>query len=81
MSEKKPRIKDFESSLNDLETIVRVMEDGELSLEESLKQFENGIKLARECQDTLSNAELKVEQLIEKNGLQQTVPFEESNDD
>jgi exodeoxyribonuclease VII small subunit len=81
MSEKKPRIKDFESSLNDLETIVKIMEDGELSLEESLKQFENGIKLARDCQNTLSNAELKVEQLIEKNGLQQTVPFEESDDD
>jgi exodeoxyribonuclease VII small subunit len=81
MSEKKSRIKDFETSLNDLEAIVRVMEDGELSLEESLKQFENGIKLARDCQDTLSNAELKVEQLIEKNGLQQTAPFEESDDD
>ena len=55
------------------------MESGELGLEESLNQFEQGIKLAKNCQDTLTDAESRVEQLIEKNGLQQTIPFEDEN--
>ena len=67
--------------MTQLEGIVQAMETGELNLEESLKQFEKGIQLARDCQDTLSRAELKVEQLIEKNGLQQTVELEDLNED
>lgn len=58
----------FEQALLELETLVENMEDGELSLEESLKQFEKGIALASSCQQALQKAELKVEQLIEKNG-------------
>ena len=81
MSDNKDNLKDFEKSLLSLEKIVSHMESGELGLEESLAQFENGIKLARTCQDTLANAELRVEQLIEKNGLQQTVPFEDLDED
>lgn len=77
MTDKKDKLKDFEKSLQQLEQIVSRMEGGDLGLEESLDQFEKGIKLARSCQDTLENAELRVEQLIEKNGLQQTIPFEE----
>jgi exodeoxyribonuclease VII small subunit len=73
-------IKDFEKSLQSLEQIVSRMENGELALEESLKQFEKGIQLAKSCQDALTSAELKVNQLIEQNGLQQTLPFEEKND-
>lgn len=73
-------IKDFEKSLQQLEQIVQQMENGELALEESLKQFEQGIKLAKNCQDALSSAELKVNQLIEKNGLQHTIPFDDSDD-
>ena len=60
------KLKDFEKSLQQLEKIVTQMESGELGLEDSLNQFEQGIKLARNCQDTLSNAEQRVEQLIEK---------------
>ena len=71
------KLKDFEKSLQNLEKIVSNVESGELGLEESLAQFEKGIKLARNCQDTLTNAEFRVEQLIEKNGLQQTIPFED----
>ena len=74
-------LKDFEKSLQRLEQIVAQMESGDLGLEESLAQFEKGIKLARSCQDTLTDAELRVEKLIEKNGLQQTVPFEELDED
>ena len=81
MAENDDKLKDFEKSLQQLEKIVGKMESGELGLEESLKQFENGIKLAKSCQDTLANAELRVEQLIEKNGLQQTVPFEDLDED
>ena len=80
MADAKDNLKDFEKSLQQLEQIVTKMESGDLGLEESLTRFEQGIKLARQCQDTLSEAELRVEQLIEKNGLQQTVPFEESDD-
>ena len=75
------KLKDFEKSLQQLEKIVTQMESGELGLEDSLNQFEQGIKLAKNCQDTLSNAEQRVEQLIEKNGLQQTIPFEELDED
>ncbi|MBC8211060.1 MAG: exodeoxyribonuclease VII small subunit [Gammaproteobacteria bacterium] len=70
-------IKDFEKSLQSLEQIVSKMENGDLGLEDSLKQFEKGIQLAKSCQDALTSAELMVKQLIEKNGLQQTIPFEE----
>ena len=81
MAESKDKLKDFEKSLHQLEKIVGNMESGELGLEESLEQFEKGIKLAKNCQDTLANAELRVEQLIEQNGLQQTVPFEDLDED
>ncbi len=52
---------DFEKKINALEKIVEDMEKGSLSLEESLKFFEDGIKITRECQQALRNAELKVE--------------------
>jgi exodeoxyribonuclease VII small subunit len=81
MAESKDKLKDFEKSLQQLEKIVSNMESGELGLEQSLEQFEQGIKLAKTCQDTLANAEIRVEQLIEKNGLQQTVPFEDLDED
>ena len=81
MADSKDNLKDFEKSLQHLEKIVGQMESGELGLEESLEQFEKGIRLAKNCQDTLANAELRVEQLIEKNGLQQTVPLEDLDED
>lgn len=54
---------DFEQSLKELELLVDTMESGELSLEQALKSFEQGVKLTRECQQALQNAEQKVEQL------------------
>ncbi len=50
MSEKKSRIADFEKSLAALEDLVKKLEAGDLPLEESLKQFERGVQLARSCQ-------------------------------
>lgn len=66
MVEKKKSL-DFEKSLNDLEKIVEELESGELSLEQSLKSFEKGIKLTRQCQSELERAELKVKKLVEEN--------------
>jgi len=53
----------FEKSISELESIVMQLEKGELSLEDSLKQFEKGITLARKCEDTLNKAEQKIEML------------------
>ena len=55
----------FEASLQELEKIVRRLEDGDLSLEESLKLFEKGVKLSRECQERLNQAERRIEVLLE----------------
>ena len=58
----------FEQSLVKLEDLVEKMEAGELTLEDSLTTFEEGIRLTRECQQALSQAEQKVKILIEQNG-------------
>lgn len=54
----------FEAALEQLQTAVKRLESGELTLEEALKQFEEGVRLTRVCQDHLSSAEQKVELLI-----------------
>lgn len=59
---------DFEQSLSELEALVGKMEQGELSLEESLKAFESGIQLTRDCQERLSAAEQQVQVLMEQQG-------------
>jgi exodeoxyribonuclease VII small subunit len=59
---------DFERSLAELESIVDKLEQGDLSLDESLKQFERGIQLTRACQVALKQAEQKVEILLRKTG-------------
>ena len=71
---------DFEASLGQLEQMVEQMEDGELSLEESLKAFERGVKLTRECQQALQEAEQKVQLLSEQNGDLVATPFSELED-
>lgn len=53
----------FEKSIKELEEIVSALENGELSLDDSLKQFEKGIVLARSCQAKLNNAEQKITSL------------------
>ena len=69
-------IADFEKSLDELEKLVRDLEQGELSLEQSLTAFERGVKLTRECQQALKTAEQRVEQLVENsNGTLETRPF------
>ncbi len=66
---------DFEKSLDELEKIVSELEQGDLSLEESLKYFEKGIALTRTCQKALKEAEQKVQILLEENGESKFAPF------
>ena len=70
----------FEASLARLETLVDQMETGDLSLEDSLKTFEEGIKLTRECQQALKAAEQKVKVLIERNGTVEEQAFQGQDD-
>lgn len=56
---------DFEAALSELEGLVRKMEEGELTLEQSLEAFERGVKLTRNCQAALRAAELRVKALTE----------------
>ena len=70
------RVGDFEKSLSELEKIVERMEDGEQSLEVSLKDFERGMTLVRQSRDSLVSAEAKVQQLIEKNGNLESVSLD-----
>ena len=69
---------DFEKKLSRLEQIVQKMEKGELELEESLKLFEEGVKLSRECHTQLNEAEVKVKKLVgfDSDGKPQTQDFE-----
>ncbi len=72
---------DFEKKLNRLETIVQKMEKGDLALEESLKLFEEGIKLSRECQTQLTKAEAQVKKLVgfDEGGKAITENFDEDD--
>jgi len=69
---------DFEKRLTRLEEIVQKMEKGDLALEESLKLFEEGVRLSRECHQQLSEAEVKVKKLVgfDADGNPQTQTFE-----
>lgn len=71
---------DFESSLDQLETLVEDMENGDLTLEESLRAFEEGIKLTRECQTALTQAEQKVQMLIRENEQLRAVDLDGEQD-
>ncbi len=58
----------FETALRELERLVERMERGDQTLDESLKDFERGMELAKACQSTLKKAEQRVEKLVEQNG-------------
>jgi exodeoxyribonuclease VII small subunit len=72
----------FEEALQKLEAIVTKMEEGDLPLEEALKAFEEGVRLAKFCTSKLDEAERKVEKLIrDQSGKVQTTPLSEEEDD
>ncbi len=60
--------KSFEEQMEQLEEIVGELEKGDLSLEDSVKKFEEGIKISNECNKTLEEAEKKITILVNKNG-------------
>ena len=71
---------DFEAALKTLETLVERMERGELTLEQSLACFEQGIRLTRECQKALAEAEQRVEILMRRDTEAEPEPFGEAGD-
>jgi len=78
---KKVRTMNFESALKRLEEIVRGLESGETSLEESLKLFEEGIILSRHCNEKLTEARQKVEILVKSSGGEMKAePFESEDE-
>ena len=70
---------DFEKSLEELEGIVSKMEQGQLSLEQTLSAFEEGVKLTRSCQNSLKSAEQRVSQLIQEGERLTEKPLNVSN--
>lgn len=75
---------DFEKSLKQLETLVDKLEKGDLSLEDSLKNFEQGVKLTRQCRDALQTAEQKISVLSKEdnaNGSEEWVEKDLADDE
>ncbi|BCL60235.1 hypothetical protein DGMP_09280 [Desulfomarina profundi] len=68
--------KTFETALARLEQITDELEDSELSLDASLKKFNEGIKLADYCSEQLTKARAKIELLLEKDGKLEAIPFD-----
>ncbi|MBA4289908.1 MAG: exodeoxyribonuclease VII small subunit [Pseudomonas sp.] len=76
MAARKKAALDFEQSLTDLQNLVERLENGELSLEDSLTAFEQGVRLTRDCQAALAQAEQKVQILMERDGELEEAPFD-----
>ena len=70
------QIAEFEQSLDELEKLVARMEEGDLSLDDSLKSFERGISLYRNCQTALEQAELRVKLLYDAESPQDAADFD-----
>ena len=79
MVRKSTKTPGFEQSLKELESLVEKMEQGDLSLEDSLSHFERGVQLSRACQTALKEAEQKVEILMQKNGQDEITAFDSEN--
>lgn len=76
MKPPKPQALSFEKSLEKLEGLVKKLESGELSLEDSVQAFEEGVELSNFCSQKLDEAEKKVEILLTKDGTLKKEPFE-----
>jgi exodeoxyribonuclease VII small subunit len=77
-----PKKGEFEKSLTRLEEVVKRLESPDLSLDEAMRLFEEGVKLSRDCQKQLEEAEGRVEILLKKaDGRMQAEPFETDDED
>ena len=70
----------FEKNMSDLENIVTELEKGDLNLDESISKFEEGIKISKQCNKILEDAEKKITILLEKNGDLEENSFDVNNE-
>jgi exodeoxyribonuclease VII small subunit len=75
MPDPTPSLQSFEAGLDQLESVVRQLEAGDLPLEKSIELFENGMALSEQCRRQLLDAETKVEMLVRREGKMQPEPF------
>ena len=73
---RKTSVRHFEDNLVELDNIVSQLESNQLSLEDALKAFEKGVKLSKDCQTVLTQAEQKVQILLEQQGNESLEPFD-----
>lgn len=71
---------DYEAAVKELEELVERLEQGDISLEESLKLYERGVLLTRDCQESLQAAEQKVQILLQQSGQTNLVDFDPESD-
>ena len=79
MEKKANKLPDFEKSLEELETLVDQLESGDLSLDQSLKQFKRGVELTRHCQGVLNEAQQVVQKLVDTDNESSAVPFDQGD--
>ena len=72
---------DYEAAVKELEALVERLEEGDISLEESLKLYERGVLLTRDCQESLQAAEQKVQMLLQQSGQSNMVDFDPESGD
>ena len=80
MTKKSTQSPDFEAALAELESIVERMEIGEQTLEESLKDFERGMELSKQCQASLKQAQIRVEKMIPERNSPDSEPDQPVDD-
>jgi exodeoxyribonuclease VII small subunit len=81
MTNKTKSLAQLEKSLTALEALVEKLENGDLPLEKALAEFERGVKLTRQCQAALQEAEQRIEILLKQNETAEPVPFDSEDDD
>ena len=79
MNDKTDKLPDFEKALAELEALVEQLESGDLSLDQSLRQFKRGVELTRHCQGVLEQAQQTVEQLLDTDDEASAVPLDEND--
>ena len=79
MKENTGKLPDFEKALEELEALVEQLESGDLSLDESLKQFKRGVELTRHCQGVLDSAQQTVQKLTDTDDESSAIPFDSSD--